>query len=137
MSANGTMRVLVVDDEAGMREVVRLALEYLGAEAVEARDGLEALEILGQEKFDLVISDLRMPRMDGNELYRTVLECGIHPANRFLFMTGSLEMRRHLDRLRGEGAAFVFKPFHLDELITAVESLVGSAEGPTLSVRAA
>lgn len=126
MAAMESLRVLVVDDEAGMREVVSLALEYIGATAVEARDGLEALEILGQQTFDLVIADLRMPRMDGFELYRSVVECGVHPANRFLFMTGSLEMRRQLDRLRAEGAAFVFKPFHLEELILAVNSLLSA-----------
>ena len=58
-----TKRVLVVDDEPANLRMLRHVLSHKGYETAEAKDGLEALELLGQSRFDLVISDVRMPRM--------------------------------------------------------------------------
>lgn len=56
-------RVLVVDDERKMRRVLQMLLEQMGLESTPAESGEEALDLFGQEKFDLVLTDLRMPGM--------------------------------------------------------------------------
>src|SRR5690606_11709363 len=71
--ANETTRVLVVDDDAGVRFTLKEMLRSLrGVEVEQAEDGAAALEKLAARSFELVITDLRMPRMDGLELVRRV-----------------------------------------------------------------
>lgn len=68
-----TIRVMIVDDSRSMRRIVRRFLENGGAEGIlEATDGKEALELLGSEGVELVVSDLNMPRMNGLELLQAV-----------------------------------------------------------------
>ncbi|HXG03630.1 MAG TPA: response regulator [Candidatus Binatia bacterium] len=66
------MRVLVVDDEADTRDLVREVLGRCGAEVVTAADVREALEALQQERFDALVDDVVMPGQDGHELIRAV-----------------------------------------------------------------
>lgn len=65
-------RILVVDDLASIRSQIGSALEILGAEVVEASDGAEALDLLSRDSADVVVTDVRMPRMDGLELLRSL-----------------------------------------------------------------
>jgi CheY-like chemotaxis protein len=60
-----TKKILVVEDEAASRKILRYSLGREGYETAGAKDGIEAMELLGQLRFDLVLSDLRMPRMGG------------------------------------------------------------------------
>jgi two-component system response regulator MprA len=62
--------VLVVDDDAGIRQLIRLALSLEGNNVCTASDGLEALEVLSHEPVDLMVLDLEMPRMDGRQTIR-------------------------------------------------------------------
>ncbi len=68
-----TKRVLVVDDERANLRMLSYVLSHKGYETAEAKDGLEALELLAHSRFDLVISDVRMPRMDGVALARHIV----------------------------------------------------------------
>ena len=61
-------RILLVDDEQSVRQTIKLLLHLDQHTVTEARDGKEALDLFGQETFDLVITDFAMPRMQGNEL---------------------------------------------------------------------
>ena len=63
-------RVLVVDDERSMRELLSIVLRRDGYEVLVAEDGADALELLGKERVDILITDIRMPTMDGVELLR-------------------------------------------------------------------
>src|SRR5512147_2598060 len=65
-------RVLVVDDDPGMREMLLLAMRRHGYEAEAATDGLDALARLGEHPFDVVLTDLQMPRLDGLGLMRRI-----------------------------------------------------------------
>ncbi|MGA7950082.1 MAG: response regulator, partial [Thiobacillaceae bacterium] len=69
-------RILVVDDEEKMRRILELALMGMGHEVVQAADGQAALDQLADSAFDLVLTDLRMPRLDGMGLLQTLRERG-------------------------------------------------------------
>jgi CheY-like chemotaxis protein len=125
-------RVLVVDDEDTVRMVAAKILKSAGCEIVTARDGLEALEIFrrSEEPFDLVLMDLTMPRMDGEEAFRGLrkIDAGI----RVILMSGFSEQET-LGRFAGQGVVgFVPKPFTADILIGKVKELLAQeTEAPT------
>ena len=70
--------VLLVDDDPSLLDVLSLALEEAGHQVVSARDGAEALEALGRQKAELIISDINMPRVDGFALLRKLREKGVN-----------------------------------------------------------
>lgn len=73
-SPEGRFRLLVVDDDEAIREIISAMLTEQGYEIVTAEDGQQALELLPQFQPDLVVTDLRMPRMSGDELVRIMRE---------------------------------------------------------------
>jgi two-component system chemotaxis response regulator CheY len=78
-------RILIVDDDADWREFLRFCLEDLGYEGVEARDGEQALALLRQERFSIILLDLNMPGIDGREVLRNLP----HPAPRVVLLTSA------------------------------------------------
>src|SRR5436305_10631494 len=104
-------RVLVADDEPAMRVLVRVNLEVEGVEVLEARDGVEALDLAAHARPDLVLLDVMMPRLDGWEVARRL---GDAPETRdipVLFMTA---LAGGEDRRRGfeaGGVGYIVKPF--------------------------
>jgi two-component system response regulator PilR (NtrC family) len=111
-------RVLIVDDEQSMREWLRILFQRDGFEVLTAEDGLAAREIVAREYLDLVLTDIRMPRLDGVELLRSVRE--IAPDVIVLMMTA--HWTRDSDEwkhARDAGAAALFeKPFRDVNLVT-------------------
>ena len=108
-SAHGSERVLIVEDEEGVRESVREYLESLGYVVAEAANGAEALQLCDREPPDLLITDMIMPLMGGQELVRRLQL--VHPEMRVLFISGySGSAIDHQGEL-GEDAAFLEKPF--------------------------
>lgn len=111
--------ILVVDDEAPIRELVSWVLRDLGYQVFEAINGREAIALVAEHPPDLVISDVMMPVMGGQELCRWVKQ-ELAPAPPVI-LTSSVDA--HL--IRGTGAdAFVRKPFDLEELEEAVRHYV-------------
>jgi two-component system NtrC family sensor kinase len=110
------LRVLVVDDEPHILHYMRATLEAWGHIPVEASGGEEALALAVREEFDLIISDLRMPRFGGREFYEELARRNPEMASRLVFSTG--------DTVRGDTLAFLetldrpylHKPFSLSEL---------------------
>jgi DNA-binding response OmpR family regulator len=125
-------RVLVVDDEADIREVVRLNLELDGHEVIEAGGGLQALEIAGRELPELVVLDIMMPGLDGwAVLERMKADASQDLANIPVLMLTA--RTGELDRIRGgiEGAvSYISKPFSLQGLRDAVDNALAGAPEP-------
>jgi DNA-binding response OmpR family regulator len=113
-------KVLVVDDEAGIVDFVRLGLQYEGYEVQSAPDGKAALIAISEFKPDLVILDIAMPRMDGYEVCRAVQ--GADMGILILSAKDGLE-----DRLKGleVGADdYLVKPFHFEELLARAKAIL-------------
>jgi DNA-binding NtrC family response regulator len=124
---NSRGRILVVDDD---REMCRFLAETLGEEgyAVDAvQDGASALNLFAQSHFDLVISDLKMPRMAGTELLRRLKE--IDPECPVLLLTAFGTIESAVDAMRAGAFHYLTKPFHTVEMLIQVERAM---EGRTL-----
>ncbi|MBI4912762.1 MAG: PAS domain S-box protein [Acidobacteria bacterium] len=121
-------RVLVVDDEPILLEVLTEALVSWGCTVVTSGDGQEAVRQLGESPFDLVVSDIRMPGIGGIELYEWMEAQRPELCRRLLFTTGDSfdqETRQFLDR---SGIPFLGKPFDLKKFKQGLERLL--AGGP-------
>jgi PAS domain S-box-containing protein len=117
-------RVLVVDDEPELAEVMRDMLESAGYEVAIAESGAVALELLATARFDAVVSDLRMPDMDGAGLWREV--SARHPliARSMLFVTGDTLSPDAREFLRSARCASLDKPFSKADLLARVAELL-------------
>jgi hypothetical protein len=91
-------RILIVDDESDIALILKLQLEDAGYETLRARDGLEALAMLERETFDLVLLDIRMPRLDGMGVLRHIAEAGLDLA--VIIMTAHGSERVAVDALQ-------------------------------------
>jgi DNA-binding NtrC family response regulator len=128
-SQQSTIRILVVDDEPGLRRLACQMLERAGYATLEAEDGLEALQILERSAglIGLVLSDIRMPNLDGVQLEQTCRERW--PALPVMLMSGEVT-RDWVARLVREGAHGVIrKPFGSDTLLEAIRSILDPPHG--------
>jgi CheY-like chemotaxis protein len=124
--SNMSKNILVVEDELGSLECISHFLRKQGYEVREARDGAEALELIDNSQFDLVLSDIRMPRVDGVALATNILSRV--PTIPIILMTAvPFELTRSL----GYNLPCLSKPILLDELRTNVQTAL--ARGETLS----
>jgi signal transduction histidine kinase len=115
-TAGAGERILVVDDEALLAAVVVEALRSEGYSADAARSGDEALQLLQQQPYDLVITDLKMPGMDGPRLREEILRRAPGFSGRILFSTGDVASSSTRRFLEETGSACLTKPFRLAEL---------------------
>jgi signal transduction histidine kinase len=113
-----TASILIVDDEPGIRDMLRWELDGQGYEVEAASGGAEALERVGAREFDVVISDVRMPDVNGLEVLRTTKSCS--PATEVVIITGQAELRDAVDCVRGGAFDFVQKPFELPEILATL-----------------
>lgn len=110
-----SQKLLLVEDHAPTRLMMSRLIRDVGANVVTARDGEEALRFLLQQKFDVLLTDLRMPVMDGFDLIAAVNDLPpSHRPRRVIAISGEYEA----GALRGvPSVAFMAKPFNLDTLL--------------------
>ena len=118
--ARPMIRILLAEDDEAMRTYLARALEQAGY-AVDAVDrGTEALPLLQAEDYDLLLSDIVMPEMDGIELAQRCAE--ISPRTRVMFITGFAAVTLKASR-EAPRAKMLSKPFHLKDLVLEVERI--------------
>jgi DNA-binding NtrC family response regulator len=119
MERKRDIKILVVDDEDYMREVVRSALETANFEVDEATDGKTALAMLRQYPYNVIITDLRMPGITGDTVLEEALS--LFPETIVIIMTGDGSIRSAVEATRRGAYDYLEKPFQLEELVMRVE----------------
>jgi DNA-binding NtrC family response regulator len=119
-------KILIVDDERTIRESVSLILTDEGYETKLAASGQEALDLLNQEDFDILITDLKMPEMDGMELVKNCLN--ICPQTFVIIITAHATVESAIEALRMGAFDYILKPFDFDDLLLKVKRLINHKE---------
>jgi two-component system response regulator PilR (NtrC family) len=107
-------KILVVDDEQSLREVLSIMLKRAGYAVTSAMDGEEAIELLNKEIFDLVITDLRMPKIDGMEILKAVKSAS--PETVVLIITAFASADSAVEAMKLGAYDYLTKPFQVDEV---------------------
>lgn len=116
-------KILVVDDEQRMRHLLSLILKKKGYEVEEAENGMQALEMLLTTTFDLTITDIKMPTLDGKGLLRQIKKRNIGCPVVFITAFGTVEAA--VEAMQDGVMDFITKPFEQDRIILTVERILG------------
>jgi two-component system, chemotaxis family, chemotaxis protein CheY len=113
-------RILAVDDSPSMRDMVRIALTSAGFEVTQATDGEEALQLAREHAFDLILSDVNMPRMDGIELIRALRAENSYRHTPILMLTTDGSADRKREGKEAGATGWIVKPFDPAQLIATM-----------------
>jgi two-component system response regulator PilR (NtrC family) len=119
-------RILVVDDERSIRDSLKMVLQEEGYQAQSACDGKEALHLLHQENFDILITDLKMPEMDGLELTKQCLQA--YPKIAVIIITAYGSLDSAIKALRLGAHDYILKPFDFDDVLLKVQRIIQQKE---------
>jgi two-component system response regulator VanR len=114
-------RILIVEDDEIIANLEKDILKGEGFEVEVVRDGVEGLEKIKQNGYDVIISDSDMPRMKGDEFYLEVKKLGKDLVKRIIFVTAIVN-----DFIRSTGNRFLVKPFSPQQLVEAVKDVTVS-----------
>lgn len=119
-------RIVVADDDPSLRHLLVDTLQTIGYHAQGAADGVAALDLLGRDRFDLVISDISMPNMNGFDLARTMRR--EYPGVRILFITG-VATQESQAKAKAEKLCdgYLAKPFRIDRIEAMIETVLGGS----------
>lgn len=117
--------VLVIDDELGYREMLQVNLSEVGFNVLTAEGGVKALQLLKEEKVDLVLTDMKMPKMDGLQVVIAIKK--FHPGIPIVLMTGYAVEDMVQKALSLKASTCLRKPFEIDELTTVIQATLPPA----------
>ncbi len=127
-----TPRILIVDDDAGQRSLLNSFLRGQGFETTAVSSGERALETLRSAKFDMMISDVRMPGLSGLETFRLARK--EHATLPVLLVTAFTDIRDAVAAMRDGAVNYIAKPIDLDELLVSVQQATGVSEPVALGL---
>lgn len=113
-------KILIADDSKTTRQVLNFSLSDAGFAVTEAVDGMDALRCLDDESFDLLITDLKMPRLDGLELTRKVRTMESYRHLPIIILTTESSEEKKLEGKAAGASCWVVKPFQPDQLLQVV-----------------
>ena len=119
-------RILLVDDDPMITELVIDMLGIEGYDVDTATNGIEALQKLERQRYDLIITDLHMPKLDGSGFYRELAQRKLHSLKRIVFLTGTTGASDEHRFVQESGVPVLLKPFNVSELIQLVRRLLSS-----------
>jgi two-component system chemotaxis response regulator CheY len=116
-------KILTIDDSKTIRDMLMLTLSDAGFDVVQAVDGQDGLDVLGDDRVDVIITDINMPRMDGYEVIRQLRQNAVHKTTPILVLTTESDTeKRNLARQAG-ATGWMVKPFDPDSLIATVRKV--------------
>jgi two-component system chemotaxis response regulator CheY len=118
-------RILAVDDSAAMRQMVGITLTGAGHDVQQAADGAEALEIAERQTFDLVITDVNMPKMDGITLVRELRNRAPYRYVPLLVLTTEATLERKQQGKAAGATGWLVKPFNPERLLATIAKVLG------------
>ena len=124
MKPSNMAKIILAEDDNDMRRFLVKALEKAGHEVMSFAEGASAFEEIKQTTFDLLLTDIVMPEMDGIELARRAAE--LDPALKIMFITGFAAVALHPDSKAPRDAKILSKPFHLRDLVAEVGRLMAA-----------
>jgi len=117
--------ILAADDSASMRQMVAYTLGNAGHQVVSASDGQEALEIARQRKFDVVLTDVNMPLMDGITLTRELRALPDYRFTPILMLTTEAGVERKQEGKAAGATGWIVKPFNPEQLVAVIKKVLG------------
>jgi DNA-binding NtrC family response regulator len=122
---SGKGKILVVDDEDAPRMVLKVELLNEGYQVQTASDGDEAISAVGRETFDLVLLDIKMPRVNGFEVLKFIKEH--HPSTKVVMLTSFVDLKSATESSKLGADGFAVKPYESVELFGTVSRLLQEA----------
>jgi DNA-binding response OmpR family regulator len=113
-------RILVVEDEAQIRDLLVDVLRRQGHWVDTARNGRVALEMIDSRDYDVILTDVKMPELNGPELYASIKRKGTALEQRVIFVTGDVMNAETLKFLESTGRTWLSKPFDIDSITKSV-----------------
>jgi len=120
-----TASILTVDDSASLRLATRIALTGAGYSVTEAADGAEGLGKAQAQKFDMIITDLNMPNMDGLTMIRAIRQLPIQAGTPIIFLTTESDDTVKQDARAAGATGWLTKPFQPDQLLRIAKKVLG------------
>jgi two-component system, cell cycle response regulator CpdR len=117
-------KIILAEDDGDMRRFLVKALQNAGYEVISFDNGLSAYERLREEPFELLLTDIVMPEMDGIELARRASE--LDPDIKIMFITGFAAVALNSDTTAAKNAKVLSKPVHLRELVNEVQKMLAA-----------
>jgi CheY-like chemotaxis protein len=117
-------RILVVEDEGDTRELLDFTLRWEGHHVETVAGGREALELLAGRSYDVILSNLNMPGMSGEDLYRRIEHSWPHLAPRFVFVTAARPDTPFQAQYGGRPVPVLTKPYTRERLLQVIEGVV-------------
>ena len=117
--------ILAVDDSTSMRQMVSFTLKRAGYDVAEAEDGQKALDIAKTREFDMVLSDVNMPVMDGIQLIKELRQLPTFKFTPILMLTTESGTAKKMEGKQAGATGWIVKPFNPDQLLGTVKRVLG------------
>ncbi len=118
-------KILVVDDSAAIRQSTSFVLDQAGYAIVQAEDGMDGLAKMGEDKFDLIITDVNMPNLDGIGFTRKVRENADWKFIPIVVLTTESQETKMKEGKEAGATGWIVKPFNAEKLLGVVKKLIG------------
>ena len=113
-------KILIIDDEKSIRNTLKEILSYEGYEVTEAQDGIEGLKFVEKDKFDIILSDIKMPKMDGIEVLEKLQE--ISPETPVVMISGHGNIDTAVEAIRKGAYDYISKPLDLNRMLVTIRN---------------
>jgi DNA-binding response OmpR family regulator len=121
-------KILIAEDDQDIRELVVLTLQFSGFDVVSVEDGSLAVEKAKTESFDLILMDVRMPRMTGYEACRRLKEMELTKDTPIIFLSAKGQETEIQTGLDAGATDYILKPFAPDTLVSTINKVLGTSE---------